>query len=130
MLFLIIFIFIGRNSIYREISNMIKLSGESLRMYRNTCGKKLNSAASNPNVLQLYDVLEFIQSTKSTIFLVIEIANGGELFDRIRSLNENINENDVKFYFKQLISGLKYCHDKGLLNFISYILNYKLFHMY
>ena len=35
------------------------------------------------NVLHLFEVLEFIQESKSTMFLILEIVKGGELFDLI-----------------------------------------------
>lgn len=40
--------------------------------------------SNHPNVLRLEGVLEFIQDSKTTIFLCLELANGGELFDRIQ----------------------------------------------
>ena len=37
------------------------------------------------NVLHLFEVLEFIEDSKSTMFLVLELVKGGELFDLISS---------------------------------------------
>ena len=37
------------------------------------------------NVVHLYEVMELIQQTKSTMFLVLELVRGGELFDLISS---------------------------------------------
>ena len=39
------------------------------------------------NVVHLYEVMELIQQTKSTMFLVLELVRGGELFDLISSGN-------------------------------------------
>lgn len=36
----------------------------------------------HPNVLRLEETLEFVQDSKTTLFLVLELACGGELFDR------------------------------------------------
>ncbi|CAM9591636.1 unnamed protein product, partial [Heterosigma akashiwo] len=55
-----------RRSIYREIANMAQLK-------------------SHPNVIKLHEVLEMIQDSKSTLFLVLELVSGGELFDRIKA---------------------------------------------
>ncbi|KAI9916154.1 hypothetical protein PsorP6_017056 [Peronosclerospora sorghi] len=66
----------ARKSIYREIAHMHKLTGNTVT------GERIGSG--HENVLQLYDVLELVQPSKSTIFLVLELAYGGELFDRIR----------------------------------------------
>jgi len=43
----------------------------------------------------------------------LEIAQGGELFDFI-ALSGNFDEPTARYYFKQFIEGLKYCHDKGV----------------
>jgi len=54
-----------RNKNFREIRNMRKIS-------------------NHRNVIKLEEVLELIEESKATIFLVMELANGGELFDRIK----------------------------------------------
>ncbi|KAI9906642.1 hypothetical protein PsorP6_016260 [Peronosclerospora sorghi] len=54
-----------RRSIHREIANMSGL-------------------AAHENVLRLEEALELVQDSKCTTFLVLELAGGGELFDRIK----------------------------------------------
>ncbi len=88
-----------RGNIYREIQNMQYISSA------------LNN--THPNVLLLERVLELIQESKCTIFLVLELANGGELFDRI-SLGEGCEESVARNYFNQLISGVAHCHEHGV----------------
>lgn len=88
-----------RGNIYREIQNMQYISSA------------LNN--THPNVLLLERVLELIQESKCTIFLVLELANGGELFDRI-SLGEGCDESVARNYFNQLISGVAHCHEHGV----------------
>jgi len=39
----------------------------------------------HPNIISLYEVLELIQDSKTTLFLVLEYVAGGELFDRMRA---------------------------------------------
>lgn len=41
--------------------------------------------------------------------MVMEMCNGGELFDRIVE-RENINENIVRNFMQQLLSAVAYCH--------------------
>jgi hypothetical protein len=53
----------ARRSVYREIAAMAALE-------------------HHPNVLDLYEVLELVEDSKATLFLVLEMATGGELFDR------------------------------------------------
>ncbi|CAH0478423.1 unnamed protein product [Peronospora belbahrii] len=97
----------ARKTIYREIAHMHKLTGNSVT------GERIGSG--HENVLQLYDVLELVQPSKSTIFLVLELAYGGELFDRIRG-DSGVEENVARTYFKQLLAGVRYCHQLGIVH--------------
>lgn len=84
----------SRRSIYREIANMAKLG-------------------AHPNVIRLLEVLELIQDSKSTLFLVLELVTGGELFDRIR-IGCGTTEEVGRRYFRQLLSGVGCCHARGV----------------
>lgn len=84
----------ARQGIYREINNMAHL-GE------------------HKNVVALQEVLEYVQDSKSTLFLVLELATGGELLDGIK-MGCGTNEDVARRYFQQLLDGLSYCHDKGV----------------
>ena len=44
----------------------------------------MRKISNHENVIRLEGVLELIQESKCTIFLIMELANGGELFDRIK----------------------------------------------
>ncbi|KAF1784779.1 Protein kinase-like domain [Phytophthora cactorum] len=83
-----------RRSIHREISNMSGLE-------------------YHENVLRLDEALELVQDSKCTTFLVLELAGGGELFDRIK-LDCGTNEETARLYFRQLISGVAFCHNSGV----------------
>ena len=48
-----------------------------------------------------------------TLFLVLELVTGGELFDRIKN-GQGMCEEFAKKYFCQLLSGIEYCHAKGV----------------
>jgi 5'-AMP-activated protein kinase catalytic alpha subunit len=68
----------------------------------------------HPNIIELMEVLELIQDTKTTLFLVLELVNGGELFDRMKAGCVTGNtEPFARRYFNQLMSGIEYCHKKG-----------------
>lgn len=43
----------------------------------------------------------------------MELANGGELFDRIK-IDHGTREETAKIFFRQLVDGLKHCHDQGV----------------
>lgn len=83
-----------RVRIFREIRNMRKIS-------------------THVNVIRLEGVLELTQETKCTIFLIMELANGGELFDRIK-IDCGTREGTAKFFFKQLLEGVRHCHEQGV----------------
>ncbi|EGZ26738.1 hypothetical protein PHYSODRAFT_343457 [Phytophthora sojae] len=83
-----------RRSIHREISNMSGLE-------------------YHENVLRLDEALELVQDSKCTTFLVLELAGGGELFDRIK-LDCGTDEETARLYFRQLISGVAFCHNSGV----------------
>lgn len=72
------------------------------------------------NVLHLFEVLEFIQESKSTMFLILELVNGGELFDLISSSagtkgsTDDESERMMRKFFYELASGIQYCHKSGI----------------
>ena len=74
------------------------------------------------NVVHLYEVLEYVQESKSTMFLVLELVTGGELFDLISSPNPNRAHTQQSFegeemmqkFFRELVSGIEYCHVNGI----------------
>lgn len=78
------------------------------------------------NVVHLFEVLELIQETKSTMFLILELVRGGELFDLISSNAAKISSVDkipvgftesetvMRKFFLELASGIHYCHANGI----------------
>ncbi|CAG9326627.1 unnamed protein product [Blepharisma stoltei] len=59
----------------------------------------------HPNVIQLYEIIE---STKQ-LYLIMEFANGGELFDYIVSKGR-VKEGEACKFFQQILSGISYLH--------------------
>lgn len=86
-----------------------------LRSRRQLCREihTMSKVGGHVNVLQLMKVLELVQDSKSTLFLVLELANSGELFDRIR-VDEGCDEQTACAYFRQVLSGVAYCHARGV----------------
>jgi serine/threonine protein kinase len=74
------------------------------------------------NVVHLYEVLEYIEESKSTMFLILELVRGGELFDLIssgsnsekRGYDDSETEKAMRKYFQELASGIHYCHVNGI----------------
>ena len=73
----------------------------------------MRKISNHRNVIKLEAVLELIQESKSTLFLVLELANGGELFDRIK-IDQGTREETALIFFRQLLQGVKHCHDQGV----------------
>ena len=63
----------------------------------------------HPNILKLY---EFYQDEKN-FYLITELCNGGELFDRIIS-HGSFSEAMAANYMKQILSVVLYCHERHI----------------
>lgn len=59
----------------------------------------------HPNIIRFKEVL----LTPTHLAIVMEYAAGGELFERICNAGR-FSENEARFFFQQLISGVSYCH--------------------
>ncbi|KAH1065367.1 hypothetical protein J1N35_030354 [Gossypium stocksii] len=59
----------------------------------------------HPNIVRFKEVL----LTPTHLAIVMEYAAGGELFDRICNAGR-FGEDEARFFFQQLISGISYCH--------------------
>lgn len=59
----------------------------------------------HPNIVRFKEVL----LTPTHLAIVLEYAAGGELFARICSAGR-FSEDEARFFFQQLISGVSYCH--------------------
>lgn len=70
--------------------------------------KRLNG---HPNILQMFEVLEDAEK----FYLILELASGGDLFDKIISMG-GFSEDQARVYFQQIVSGLRHCHDQGIIH--------------
>ncbi|XWS41957.1 hypothetical protein CRYUN_Cryun17cG0126900 [Craigia yunnanensis] len=59
----------------------------------------------HPNIVRFKEVI----LTPTHLAIVMEYASGGELFERISAAGR-FNEDEARFFFQQLISGVSYCH--------------------
>ena len=69
----------------------------------------------HPNIIKLYEVYE----NEDFIYIVMELCNGGELFDRIIKRTEMGNpftEKEAATIFKQLMSAVSYCHSNKIVH--------------
>ncbi|PIN09029.1 Serine/threonine protein kinase [Handroanthus impetiginosus] len=65
----------------------------------------------HPNILKLHEVM----ATKSKIYLVMELAPGGELFTKL-SRCRRFSESTARKYFQQVVSALRFCHQNGVFH--------------
>lgn len=64
-----------------------------------------HSSLKHPNIIRFKEVL----LTPTHLAIVMEYASGGELFNRICNAGR-CREDEARFFFQQLISGVSYCH--------------------
>ncbi|XP_017632202.1 CBL-interacting serine/threonine-protein kinase 7-like [Gossypium arboreum] len=63
----------------------------------------------HPNILKIHEVM----ATKTKIYLVMELASGGELFTKVLRRGR-LDEPVARRYFSQLVSALHFCHQNGV----------------
>lgn len=63
----------------------------------------------HPNIVKLSEVL----ASKTKIFIVLELVTGGELFDLIVK-SGRLEEKSARWYLRQLVDGVGYCHSQGV----------------
>ena len=66
---------------------------------------KILKFINHQNIIKLYEVLD----TTNDIFVIMELAERGELYDYIQ--NHDISEQEARFFFKQIISGVGHAHN-------------------
>ncbi|KAF8928165.1 hypothetical protein BGZ58_009834 [Dissophora ornata] len=64
----------------------------------------------HPNLLRLYKV--FHEETR--YYMVTELARGGELFNHVKT--RKFTESRARYVFRQLLEGVKYLHDRGIVH--------------
>jgi len=70
----------------------------------------LNKVKGHPFIVELFWAFQSV----SQLFLVLEFCPGGELFFHLQR-NGKFNEAAARFYFVEILLGLEYLHEQGIL---------------
>jgi len=65
----------------------------------------------HPHIIKLLDLFD----TPDTLYLVMELVTGGELFDRIVA-REQYSEQDAREVMRQVFDAIRYIHSKGIVH--------------
>eukprot|EP01048_Picozoa_sp_COSAG05_P006693 COSAG05_NODE_445_length_9773_cov_4.588071_10_plen_790_part_00 len=92
-----------RHEIVQESQGLDQIMNEALQLSR----------LSHRNIIRLRDVIyhEGPSMPTGTILLILELASGGELLSKVVDAGR-LSEDRSRFYFRQLLDGVAYCHRK------------------
>nr|XP_006820498.1 PREDICTED: SNF-related serine/threonine-protein kinase-like [Saccoglossus kowalevskii] len=60
----------------------------------------------HPNVVRLYEVIE----THTKLYLILELGDGGDMYDYIMRHECGLDEDTARTYFRQIVRAISYCH--------------------
>lgn len=60
----------------------------------------------HPHVVRLYEVID----TATKLYLILELGDGGDLYDYIMRHDTGLSEQLAREYFRQIVKAISYCH--------------------
>ena len=72
---------------------------------------KIMSIIDHPNIVRVYEYYE----CHGVVFIVMELMNGGELFDKIVEY-EHYTEKQASETFRPIVDAVRYCHTLGIVH--------------
>ncbi|KAL0233054.1 hypothetical protein GEMRC1_011801 [Eukaryota sp. GEM-RC1] len=93
---------------YRAVKIIKKRNEAAITSVENEV-KALN-ALNHPNIVKIFNIIE----SDDFVFLVLELASGGTLFDYFTTMSTD--ENTVRYYFRQIVDALEHCHNNNIVH--------------
>ncbi|CAF1567423.1 unnamed protein product, partial [Didymodactylos carnosus] len=72
---------------------------------------EIHSRLKHPNIVDLFNYFE----DQKYVYLILELCQYGDL-EKYLKIKRTLNENETRVYVKQVIEGLQYLHDHGILH--------------
>uniref|UniRef100_UPI00398F0C35 serine/threonine-protein kinase MARK1 isoform X7 n=1 Tax=Pristiophorus japonicus TaxID=55135 RepID=UPI00398F0C35 len=92
-----------------KIIDRTQLNSTSLqKLFREV---RIMKILNHPNIVKLFEVIE----TEKTLYLIMEYASGGEVFDYLVA-HGRMKEKEARAKFRQIVSSVQYCHQKHIVH--------------
>lgn len=96
-------VFTGEKVAVKVIDKMKLDAGTRTQMLQEV---RLMKLVQHPNVVRLYEVID----TQTKLYLVLELGDGGDMYDYIMKHEGGLGEDVARRYFRQIVTAISYCH--------------------
>ena len=96
-------VFTGEKVAVKVIDKMKLDAATRVQMFQEV---QLMKLVQHPHVVRLYEAID----THTKLYLVLEYADGGDMYDYIMKHEGGLGEEMARKYFKQIVTAIQYCH--------------------